>query len=81
MLGATIGCTRMFIKKQQQYVLVTSYRSDIVPGGLGTLFHLVLIRALQAGIILVILQRKKLRFRKVNSPRMWPVIECGTNYP
>lgn len=44
------------------------------------LFHLILIRALQAGIIIVTLQMKKLRFSKANSPKMWPVVECGTNY-
>lgn len=62
-------------------MLIISYRSDTVLGILGTVFHFILIRALQAGIIIVILQMKKLRFWEVNSPKMWPVVDYGTSYP
>lgn len=62
-------------------MLIIYYRSGTVLGILGTLLHLILMRALQVGIINVILQMKKLRFREVNSSTMWPVMECGTNHP
>lgn len=77
-----VGCKyRTYVYKRKQLMVIIYCRSDTVLSNLGTLFYLILIRAFQAGIIKVILQMKKLRFREVNSSAMWPVMECGANHP
>lgn len=45
-----------YVYQRKHCMLIIYYRSDIVLGILETLFHLILIRALQTNIIIVILQ-------------------------